>query len=349
VSADLWHQRLGHPGAESLRHLLNSFQFTCNKEMSHTCHACRIGKHVRLPFSLSQHKTIAPFDLIHYDVWTSLVSSFTGFQYYLVLLDDFSHFVWTFPLRLKSNVAQTIMSFHAFVQTQFARPIRAIQTNNGREFDNTVLHKFYSDNGIILRLSCPYTSQQNGRAERILRTLNDGVCALLFHVALPPVFWVEALQTSTYLLNRKPCKPRSLSTPYSLLFHRDPDYTSLWVFGCLCYPNTKSTSPNKLSPRSVACVFIGYSQDHRGYRCYNLSTRKVITSRHVYFDETVFPFRSGPATSMPTTCAYDPWRPDLSSLDPVLQEQLPVPAPSSPRAQNVRRKQGAPAPNCATP
>lgn len=120
----------------------------------------------------------------------------------------------------------------------------------------------FSDNGIILRLSCPYTSQQNGKAERILRTLNDGVCALLLHAALPPAFWVEALQTSTFLLNRKPCKPRSLSTPFSLLFNTDPDYTLLRVFGCLCYPNTTSTSPNKLSPRSVACVFIGYSQPH---------------------------------------------------------------------------------------
>jgi hypothetical protein len=56
VSADLWHQRLGHPGKESFRRLLQNFQFTCNKELSHTCHACRIGKPVRLPFSSSQHK-----------------------------------------------------------------------------------------------------------------------------------------------------------------------------------------------------------------------------------------------------------------------------------------------------
>jgi hypothetical protein len=79
------------------------------------------------------------------------------------------------------------------------------------------------------------------------------------HAALPPAFWVEALHTSTYLHNRKPCKPRSLSTPYSLLYKTDPDCTSLRMFGCLCYPSTAATYPNKLSPRSVACVFIGYS------------------------------------------------------------------------------------------
>jgi histone deacetylase 1/2 len=153
---------------------------------------------------------------------------------------------------------------------------------------------------------------------------------------MPPLFWVEALQTSTFLLNRKPCKPRSMATPFSLLFNTDPDYASLRIFGCLCYPNIESTSPNKLSPRSVACVFIGYSQDHHGYRCYNLTTQKVLTSRHVHFDEAVFPYRSGPATSSPTSCAYDPWRPDLSD-DVVLPPQIPdPPSPRSPRAPSPR-------------
>jgi hypothetical protein len=91
-SADLWHQRLGHPGTESFRRLLQSYDFSCNKDLTDTCHACRVGKHVRLPFSASQHRTIAPFELIHCDVWTFPVASFTGLQYYLVLLDDFTHF-----------------------------------------------------------------------------------------------------------------------------------------------------------------------------------------------------------------------------------------------------------------
>jgi hypothetical protein len=46
-----------------------------------------------------------------------------------------------------------------------------------------------------------------------------------------------------------------------------------------------ATAANKLSPRSTACVFLGYPTDHRGYRCLDLTTRRVITSRHVVFDE----------------------------------------------------------------
>jgi len=62
------------------------------------CHACRLGKHTRLPFSTSTSRTSSPFELVHCDVWTSPVPSVSGYIYYLVMLDDFTHYCWTFPL-----------------------------------------------------------------------------------------------------------------------------------------------------------------------------------------------------------------------------------------------------------
>uniref|UniRef100_A0A453J2V5 Integrase catalytic domain-containing protein n=1 Tax=Aegilops tauschii subsp. strangulata TaxID=200361 RepID=A0A453J2V5_AEGTS len=46
--------------------------------------------------------------LIHCDLWTSPVCSFSGFQYYLVILDDYSHYFWTFPLRHKSDTVDIL-------------------------------------------------------------------------------------------------------------------------------------------------------------------------------------------------------------------------------------------------
>lgn len=139
-------------------------------------------------------------------------------------------------------------------------------------------------------MSCPYTSQQNDKAERILRTTNDTIRSLLFQAHLPPPYWVEALHTSTHLLNCHPTKTLDFSTPHQALYDRPPSYTHLRVFGCCCYPNTSATMPHKLAPCSTLCVFLGYSHDHKGYRCLELSSNRVIISRHVVFDETSFPF-----------------------------------------------------------
>ena len=125
-----------------------------------------------------------------------------------MLLDDYSHFVWTFPLRNKSDVLPTLIAFHAFVQTQFQLKIMCFQTDNGKEFDNSASRTFVAANGIALRLTCPYTSQQNGRAKHVLRTLNDGTRGLLFQASPPSSFWPDALPTSSYLFNRRPCRPR---------------------------------------------------------------------------------------------------------------------------------------------
>jgi len=116
------------------------------------------------------------------------VLSNSGYQYYLVLLDDYSHYTWTFPLRRKSDVFHKLVSFHAFAQVQFGRSILAFQTDNGKEFDNHAFRSFLAAHGSVLRLTCPYMSQQNGHAERILRTLNDITRTILIHAGVPLPF-----------------------------------------------------------------------------------------------------------------------------------------------------------------
>jgi hypothetical protein len=103
VPADLWHARLGHPGNKTLHQVLQSFDFNCNKSAVHLCSSCQLGKHVRQPFSSSQTVTYFPFQLVHSDVWTSPIHSNSGYKYYLVLLDDFTHYIWTFAISLTSS------------------------------------------------------------------------------------------------------------------------------------------------------------------------------------------------------------------------------------------------------
>jgi histone deacetylase 1/2 len=105
ISTDLWHHRLGHPSSATIDILPHSVSISCNKVAHTLCHSCQLGKHVWLSFSNSSSFSTMPFELVHCDVWTSPIAGILGFQYYLVLLDDFTHFCWTFPLVRKSEVA----------------------------------------------------------------------------------------------------------------------------------------------------------------------------------------------------------------------------------------------------
>jgi hypothetical protein len=121
-------------------------------------------------------------------------------------------------------------------------------------------------------MSCPYTSPQNGKTERLIRFINNVIGTLLIQTSLPGRYWTEGLHTVTYLLNRLPVKAIQIA----------------------CYPNIAATTPHKLAPRSTWCVFLGYSSDHKGYRCLDLSTNRLIVSRHVVFDEDNFPLAASP-------------------------------------------------------
>jgi histone deacetylase 1/2 len=59
---------------------------------------------------------------------------------------------------------------------------------------------------------------------------------------------------ATYLHNIFPNKKLALQLPTKILYQKDPSYSHLRVFGCLCYPLLPSITRNKLEPRSTACI-----------------------------------------------------------------------------------------------
>ncbi|KAJ9547690.1 hypothetical protein OSB04_020233 [Centaurea solstitialis] len=290
-SPSIWHLRLGHPGRTILSKLVSHHLISKLGSISSCiCQSCQFGKHNKLPFYPSTSCSIAPFDLIHSDIWTSPVTSSCGYQYYLLFLDDFTNFVWVFPLAKKSHTFQIFMQFRAYIRTQFEKEIKGFQCDNGREYDNTSFRNLCAAHGIHLRFSCPYTSSQNGKAERKLQTLNKMARTLLFHAHVPPAFWPHSIQMAAYLHNILPNKRLSFYSPTQILYRKLPAYHHIRVFGCLCYPHTPSQTINKLQPRSVPCVFLGFPSNHRGYKCYDTLNRKILISRHVTFDESSFPF-----------------------------------------------------------
>jgi hypothetical protein len=248
ASSATWHRCLGHPGPDVLSKLSSSSAITCPWCRDDSlCHACQLGWHVWLPFPISSTRGVQPFDLVHYDLWTSPLPSVSGYKYYMVILDDCTHYSWTFPLCQKSDTFPTLSHFLTFVSTQFGCTIWNVQCDNGCEFDNSSTHTFFLSHDVQLRMLCPYTSPQNGKAERMIHTTNDVMRSLLFQASLPAHYWAKSLHIATYLLNLLPTKVISAPTPHFTLFGTTPSYAHLRVFRCACYPNTSATAPHKLA------------------------------------------------------------------------------------------------------
>lgn len=86
-------------------------------------------------------------------------------------------------------------------------------------------------------------------------------------------------------------------------FKHKPNYMLLRSCGCRCYPWLKPYTTNKLQPRSIVYVFLGYQPSIKGYRCLDPITEKIYISKHVVFDESSFPLQSSSQLSSSETSA----------------------------------------------
>ncbi|KAM0982243.1 hypothetical protein ACFX2A_015487 [Malus domestica] len=293
VKTSIWHQRLGHPTNEVQLKMLKESQISVSLDNSpQLCSACIRGKMTRQPFHSHCNKSSVPFEKVHTDVWgPSPTVSLEGYKYYVIFVDECTRFTWIFPLVNKSDVYPVFVKFHAFVINHFKCNIKTLQSDGGGEYMSRLFKQFLDTNGILHLVSCPYTPQQNGLAERKHRHIIETTVTLLSAAGLPQQFWFHACSHAVFLINRMPCQNLEMVSPYVKLFAQSPSLSSLKIFGTAVYPYLRPYNVNKLQARSDECVFLGYSIGYKGVLCYNRNTQRLLLSRHVIHDENVFPFK----------------------------------------------------------
>ena len=210
------------------------------------------------------------------------------------------------------------------IKTQFNCNIKSLQSDWGGEFRN--VFTFLQHHGIHHRVSCPYPQEQNGAVERRNRIIIEKGLSLLAQSSLPQIFWEDAFKTATYLHNRTITPLLSYQSPYQKLYHKSPDYCFLRTFGCLCYPFLRPYNTHKLDFRYLPCVFLGYSVAHKGYLCFHKPTSRIYISRHVVFNEDVFPYSLHVGPTVPTlSTSPQPTTPRI--LQHVVDLSCPPPSP----------------------
>ncbi|GAB2294185.1 hypothetical protein Dimus_038285 [Dionaea muscipula] len=341
TTAEVWHQRLGHSqlSAVQLLNKIGAIAVQGSTTLSHVCDSCQLGKISRQPFLSSAKTSTKIFDKIHCDLWgPAPVLSVGQFRYYACLVDDFSRYTWLIPLHNKSDFFDAYINFEKYVHRQFNSCIKIFHSDGGGEFVNKRLSAHFQNSGIVHQFFCPHTPEQSGMVERRHRIIRELGMTMLFHSGTPLFLWVDAFMTAVYLINRLPCAALHNDSPYFKLHGQIPQYSMLRVFGSKCFPYTWDTKQHKFDPKSRLCVFIGYSETYKGYKCFDPTTRKVYVSRHVIFDETVFPYKCKTPTSLAAPqhhAIFDHWLLPMSDTAHPPPVQSPINIPIHPATVNT--------------
>ena len=184
--------------------------------------------------------------------------------------------------------------------------------------------------GTIYQLTCPSTSQQNGRVKQKFRHILDTVRALLLFTKVPAPFWGEAALHAVHTINRILSPVIQNQTPYERLFESPPDYHHLRSFGSACFVLLQSHEHNKLEPRSRLYYFLGYSETQKGYWYYDpISHRLRISCNVVFWEHRLFVELSYFRASLSSSFILDLF-PDEAHIPSTVAPDPPVVAPNSP-------------------
>ena len=281
----LWHMRLGHAGEKSLQTLamqgLLKGAKTCKLDF---CEQCVLGKQKRVKFGTAIHNIEGILDYIHTYVWgPTKTASLGGKHYFVTFVDDFSRRVWVYMLKSKDEVFETFLVWKKMMENQTGRKIKVLRSDNGTEYRNDQFSIFCKKEGISRHFTVRDTPQQNGVAERMNRTLLEKVRCMLSNAGLDKQLWAEAVMYASHLINRLPSAALNGKTPLEVWSGKPiNDYDTLHVFGSTAYYHVKES---KLDPRAKKALFMGVTLGVKGYRLWCLSSKKIISSRDVTFDE----------------------------------------------------------------
>ncbi|CAI6009886.1 unnamed protein product [Closterium sp. NIES-65] len=220
-------------------------------------------------------------------------------RYFLLVVDDYSRYTTVFPLRSKGDVIEVLIDWiraaRLWLRESFGSdfPVLRLHSDRGGEFSSARLGAFSRAQGIRQTFTLPASPQQNGIAERRI-----GMYA-------------------AHQLNLQPRVSLPQTSPTLRWTGKVGDVSAFWVWGSRAF--VRDLSADKLSPRAVPCVFLGFPPDVLGWQFYHPSSRRVLSSQDVTFDESVpyyrlFPYRNAPLPPPPLFLTPGP--PPVDPLPP---------------------------------
>ncbi|CAI7751708.1 unnamed protein product, partial [Closterium sp. NIES-54] len=185
--------------------------------------------------------------------------------------------------------------------------VHSFVPDSNSEFSSDLLRAFCRAEGIHQTFTLPASPQQNGIAERRIGMVMDLARTSMIHAAGPHFLWPFVVQYAAHQINLQPRVSLPKSTPTLRWTGKVGDASVFRVWGSRAF--VRDTSVDKLSSCAVPCVFLGFPHDAPGWQLYHPTSRRVLSSQDVTFDESVsyyrlFPYSTSslpPPSSIPST------------------------------------------------
>ncbi|CAI7782155.1 unnamed protein product, partial [Closterium sp. NIES-53] len=313
----LWHRRLGHPSLPRLRSMHSRFLVSglprslppLPPSPAPPYIPCVEGRQRAAPHSSSFPQTEAPLQTLHLDVWGPARVRGQGHErYFLLVVDNYTRYTTVFPLQRKADIPDVLIPWIRATRLQLRErfqsdfPVLRLHSDRGGEFSSDLLAAFCAERGIRQTFTLPASPQQNGVAQRRIGLV---------------------MEYAAHQLNLWPHVSLPETSPTLLWTGKVGDASHFRVWGARAF--VRDTTADKLSPRAIPCVFLGFVPDAPGWQFYDPASRRVFASQDVTFDESVpfyrlFPYRTAPCPPPPLFLTPGP-----PQVDPL---PAPGPAPS---------------------
>ncbi|CAI7768457.1 unnamed protein product, partial [Closterium sp. NIES-54] len=328
----LWHHRLGHPSLPRLQGMASRVLVSGLPRSlpplppgpAPTCVPCAEGRQRAAPHSSEFPPTEAPLQTLHMDVWGPARVRGQGHERcFLLVVDDYSRYTTVFPLRSKGYVTEVLIDWIRVARLQLRErfgsdfPVLRLHSDRGGQFSSARLGAFCRAQGIRQTFTLPASPQQNGIAERRIGMVMDVARTSVIYAAAPHFLWPFAVQYAAHQLNLQPQVSLPETSPTLRWTGKVGDASAFRVWGSRAFVH--DLSADKLSPRAVPCVFLGFPPNTPGWKFYHPTSRRVLSSQDVTFDESVpyyrlFPYRTAPLPPPPVFLAPGP--PPVDPLPP---------------------------------
>ncbi|CAI7899264.1 unnamed protein product [Closterium sp. NIES-54] len=296
------HKRLGHPSQSTLNNTIKAAVLDKNllllpsglelKPVNRPapCTICPTANlpHEPFPTHFPRAEDYHLMDKVYSDILNLPADGFNGERYVITFTEASTRYGWT------GNMTNRFLAFTAFrtwlplAERESDTKLKAFQFDGAGEYRSNEFTTYLQERGIRRLFSLPHAHQQSSVAERLNRTLQEKMRALLAQAQLGPLYWPFAMDHATVLHNllSSSALPNNAS-PY-LLWTGKLDTTKLLrVFGCVVQYPPPTAPLGKFNQRAKWELHLGIEKQYLAWRIMEYRTRLLVPARDCIFYENL--------------------------------------------------------------